>query len=757
METNAGSPPASITDSARLQQIIDTLPTLTAYIDGNGVYRQINRTYESWVGFSRDQIIGRHIRAVLGETAWLTVRPCFEKALSGSEAEFEEIVPFAGAGERRVRAVYTPHRGERGVEGVTVAVTDITDQRRIEQELHEHQSRLAGIIDSAMDAIITVDSEQTIVVFNHAAERMFRCRSGEAIGSPLERFIPARYRGGHHAHVEDFGHTGVTTRAMAGARPVSGLRADGEEFPVEASISQIEVGPEKLFTVIMRDITERKRAEQAIQQQARLLDVSHDAIIVWRRPGGIEYWNSGARELYGYRRDEVIGRNIQDLLGTRFPVAWPEIEAILRAEGSWQGEVRHRTRAGRDLVVSVRLQSIAVRGDELVVLESARDVTEQRHAAEVLRESEARLNALFLNSPVAISIVDTDLRYVKANSLASRMIGRPVYDIIGQSAEEVHRSSSPGLPSRFRQILESGEAEYNIPMSATLAGPTSTTTYWLSSHFPIRSEEGRVLGVGSVAVDITQLRHAQEAIAVRDEVLRIVSHDIRTPVVAIGLVNKGLIGMLGESAKDAEMRENLELIARTVEQMNTLIGDLLDVTRIEAGKIELDRDRHSPGALVREAAELPGLLAAQKGVHLEIRAAEVLPAVEVDRRRLIQVLSNIIGNAVKFTPAGGRVTVQATMTSDGVQFSIVDTGPGIPVEHLRHIFDRFWQMQREDRGGTGLGLAIAKGYVEAHGGRIWAESTPGQGASFHFMVPMADSTPDFDSSQAPTSHKAHRR
>jgi signal transduction histidine kinase len=103
------------------------------------------------------------------------------------------------------------------------------------------------------------------------------------------------------------------------------------------------------------------------------------------------------------------------------------------------------------------------------------------------------------------------------------------------------------------------------------------------------------------------------------------------------------------------------------------------------------------------------------------------------------VLNNIIGNAVKFTPEGGQITVQLSMTSDGVQFSVIDTGPGIPPEHLTRIFDRFWQIQQDSRAGAGLGLAIAKGYIEAHGGRIWAESAPGQGARFHFMVATADS------------------
>jgi PAS domain S-box-containing protein len=140
--------------------------------------------------------------------------------------------------------------------------TPRASERRAEDELRDSQARLAGIVDSAMDAIITVNSEQGILVFNRAAEKMFRCAASEAIGQLLERFIPERFRPAHSSHIQKFGQTGVTTRAMAGVRAVYGRRADGEEFPVEASISQVETGGQKLYTVIMRDITERKQAEE---------------------------------------------------------------------------------------------------------------------------------------------------------------------------------------------------------------------------------------------------------------------------------------------------------------------------------------------------------------------------------------------------------------------------------------------------------------------------------------------------------------
>ncbi len=161
----------------------------------------------------------------------------------------------------------SPIKNARGdVIGISSIARDITEGKRAERELQESQARFSDIIGSAMDAIISVDAGQHITIFNEAAEKMFRCPAGEALGEPLDRFIPARFREAHRAYVDNFGHTGVTSRAMGDLRPLSGLRADGEEFPIEASISHIDVGGQLTYTVILRDVTERKRAEEQILQ-----------------------------------------------------------------------------------------------------------------------------------------------------------------------------------------------------------------------------------------------------------------------------------------------------------------------------------------------------------------------------------------------------------------------------------------------------------------------------------------------------------
>jgi signal transduction histidine kinase len=177
---------------------------------------------------------------------------------------------------------------------------------------------------------------------------------------------------------------------------------------------------------------------------------------------------------------------------------------------------------------------------------------------------------------------------------------------------------------------------------------------------------------------------------------------------------------------------------RSADRANRLIRDLLDAARIEDGKLPIEPRRADPASLIRETVELLLPQAADKPLRLEVDAPDDLPAVCADRDRTLQVLTNLVGNAVKFTPAGGRVVARAAAdASSEVRFTITDTGPGLSADELSHLFDRYWQAKKTAKLGTGLGLVIAKGIVEAHGGRIWAESEPGRGSTFHFTLPAA--------------------
>ncbi|CAA9311605.1 MAG: hypothetical protein AVDCRST_MAG11-1532, partial [uncultured Gemmatimonadaceae bacterium] len=229
---------------------------------------------------------------------------------------------------------------------------------------------------------------------------------------------------------------------------------------------------------------------------------------------------------------------------------------------------------------------------------------------------------------------------------------------------------------------------------------------------------------------------AQRATHSRDEVLGVVSHDLRNPVSAVAMCARVLLDDPPESA--AERRGLLEAISESAEWMQRMIQDLVDVASIEAGRLSVRRRAEPVTEIVRVATSMVELGAAERGIALTTDVAADCPPVHADAERVVQVLTNLLGNALKFTPEGGSVAVRAARRGGEVVLSVADTGPGIPAGDLPHIFDRYWHAQRTARTrGSGLGLAIVRGIVEAHDGRAWAESTVGRGSTFSFTLPAA--------------------
>ena len=229
----------------------------------------------------------------------------------------------------------------------------------------------------------------------------------------------------------------------------------------------------------------------------------------------------------------------------------------------------------------------------------------------------------------------------------------------------------------------------------------------------------------------TMYREAQQTIDAREQVLKIVSHDLRNPLHTISMSTSLMLEVpLGEE----ERVKRLNMIKRAGDRMNRMIQDLLDVAKFEAGRLAIEPRPVSASAIVHEAVEMLRPIAAERQITLDASVASELPATQADAGRVQQVLSNIVGNAIKFTPAGGRITIRVEPVGGVARFAVSDTGPGIPTAQLPLIFGRFWQANPGDRRGIGLGLAIAKGIVEAHGGRIWCESRLGEGTTFYFTL-----------------------
>ena len=260
-------------------------------------------------------------------------------------------------------------------------------------------------------------------------------------------------------------------------------------------------------------------------------------------------------------------------------------------------------------------------------------------------------------------------------------------------------------------------------------------------------DPGRML---SIVVDVTEQKRveqerdalvererlartqAEAAVCARDDILAIVSHDLRNPLNIIAMS----ANLLGAAALPEEKRAaQLRIIRRAISGMNSLIDDLLDISQIASERLKVRLDSVDAACLCDDARAMLEPLLAEKAQRFECDISPRPLMVLADSRRIFQVLSNLIGNASKFTPEGGQVSVRVEAVGSFVRFAISDTGPGISRQDLPHIFDRFWQARRVRRGGVGLGLAISKGIIDAHGGKIWAESCAGVGTIFFFTLP----------------------
>jgi len=247
---------------------------------------------------------------------------------------------------------------------------------------------------------------------------------------------------------------------------------------------------------------------------------------------------------------------------------------------------------------------------------------------------------------------------------------------------------------------------------------------------PLKTEDLSVAlelaGRVALAIENAQLHHA------REEVLRVVSHDLRTPLSVV----RGNVELLEQGEISRE--EGLPTLRRAVEHMERLLQDLLDATRLDAGTLRLRLGRVGVSTLFEDVEEMLGPTAAAQGVTLKLPEARTWPFLRADRDRILQVLWNLVGNAIKFTPRGGTVSVAVASEGPSLRFAISDTGPGILERDLPHVFDRYWQANQADRRGAGLGLSIARGLVEAHGGKLWLHSVEQSGTTFYFTLPRLD-------------------
>jgi len=345
--------------------------------------------------------------------------------------------------------------------------------------------------------------------------------------------------------------------------------------------------------------------------------------------------------------------------------------------------------------------------------------------------------------PAMIAYWDKDQRCQFANQAylewfgfdPEKLIGKSMLELLGP---ELHAKNLPYIQGALRGLQQTFERDLKLKSTGELR-------HTLAKYIP-EIEGENVLGFFVLVSDVTELKRtqvkaesekqkAQEAVKNREEVLAIVSHDLKNPLTAIAL-----IGQVLQNLKEPDLDTTHDLANRIhflVKHMQRLIGDLIDFSKIQAGVLSIEKYGEKPIDFVLPIVEMIRASAEKKHQYLDVDIPSNLPEIECDSYRVGQVITNLLGNAIKFTRNQGTVRLRATQEGQDVLFCVSDSGPGISKEVLPKIFDRFWQAEEAKNLGSGLGLYIAKGLVEAHGGRIWVDSEVGKGSRFYFTIPLA--------------------
>ncbi len=495
-----------------------------------------------------------------------------------------------------------------------------------------------------------------------------------------------------------------------------------------------------------------RQNERRLAEQARLLDLSNDAIIVCDWEDRILSWNRGAEEIYGWPREEALGKAKHVLLHTEFQEPREVVTRKLLATNRWEGELVHTRRDGSRIVVSTRWSlDRDANGDPAAVLKSDNDVTARRAGQEALRQSETRLRMVADSIPALVSYVDRGQVYRFANAAylewfgtkPEEMIGRSVRDLIG---EEWYEQRRPHIAA----VLRGEEVRLEAPTPHRQKGERRTEVYYVPDR-----RGGEVHGFYAFVHDITERVAAQRALeeqAVelrqasrrKDEFLAMLAHELRNPLASVS----NAAALLQNSDEPENRTWALEVLQRQTGQLSRLIEDLLDVSRITSGKIRLRKTVVDAGAILRAAAEATEALIEERNHRLSIETNDAGGplSVEADPTRLEQIVTNLLTNAAKYTEAGGQIWLTAAREEGSagrpeVVLRVRDTGVGIPPEKIPEMFELFAQGERSiarSEGGLGIGLTIVRKLSEMHGGAVSAHSEgPGKGSEFTVRLPAA--------------------
>jgi PAS domain S-box-containing protein len=497
-----------------------------------------------------------------------------------------------------------------------------------------------------------------------------------------------------------------------------------------AKVAENELNALELSHALRRLSDSEQRLHAVMDGVAEgIVTFAADGRVLSANPAALATFAAEPGELLGFGVDQLVQGMTLDEIRARVGAVQPGAELDGRARILVTG----RRRDGTHFPLELAISQATVNGEPLFI-GIGMDVTHQREAERALRQSERRFRAIFDSAAIGIGLLHVEGPFVDANAALAQMLRRPVAGLRGTHLRELIDTADGVDGDELLSALRSGRARQFRQERRFVRGDGSMM--WGSLTVSVLQEEDAQEPRFAIALleDITARREAER---VKDEFVSVVSHELRTPLTSIrgslGLVTGGVMGELPDDVKSM-----LGVAEQNAERLVRLVNDILDIERLGAGRIDLQLADAAARGLLEQAVDTVSAMALEADVRVRVDAPGDVH-VRADALRIVQALTNLLGNAIKFSPRGSEVLVAVTTSDGAALFTVADEGRGIPPELLDGIFERFRQVDASDsreKGGTGLGLSIARTIVEHHGGRIWAESTEGAGASFHFTLPL---------------------
>lgn len=636
--------------------------------------------------------------------------------------------------EEQLRAISVLQQKAKALEA------EVAQRKQAERELSD-------FIENALEGLHTVGPDGTIVWANKAELELLGYQPDEYISHHITEF-----------HVDQDVIDDILRRLLKGEnlfnRPARLRCKDGSvKHVLIHSNAYFEGGRFMYSRCFTRDVTEIKQADRDRAMLAAIIESSDDAIISKTFDGIIRSWNAGAERIFGYSESEAAGQPITLIIPPELHQEERSIlERLRRGERIEHYETVRVAKDGRRLDISLTISPLRNSdGNFIGASKVARDITERKRAELALREQKAKLETLLETVPVGVIIAhDTECRKVSGNRAAAKLLRVPPDSNLSTSAP-------PGEQPSHLRILKQGQVmpPEDLPVQRAARGASvraeevdyvfddGSVVHTLVSAQPLYDSDGYLQGAVGSILDVTDLKNAETALKDadrrKDEFLATLAHELRNPLAPLSNALQ-VVRMSGDM--NASMGELRDVMERQVSHLTRLVNDLMEVSRISRGKIELRREPVELSAVIRTAIEISQPLIDEARHRLTVTVPPEAIFVDADHVRLSQVLTNLLTNAAKYMEAGGLIELAVRPDDREAVISVRDTGLGIPREMLPRVFEMFAQMDHtrsREQGGLGIGLALAKHLIEMHGGQIEARSDGlGKGSQFIVRLPVAD-------------------